>query len=60
MRVSFLEWGNGIQIPSYLSFGYYDLLQACFLGKIQRQTIICVDVKYMEHSGPLLSRQEEK
>ena len=60
MRVSFLEWGNGIKIPQDISFGYYDLLQACFLGEIQSQTIIGVNVKCMEYSGPLLCRQEEK
>jgi len=60
MRVSFLESSNGIKVPQDLSFGYYNLLQAFFLGKIQSQTIIGVNVKYMEYSGPLLCRQEEK
>jgi len=60
MRVSFLESSNGIKVPQDLSFGYDNLFQVCFLGKIRSQTIIGVNVKYMEYSSPLLCRQEDK
>jgi len=42
------------------SFGQCNLLQGCFLGKIHGQTITGSNVKYMEHSCPLLCRLEEK
>jgi len=60
IKVSFLELGNGIKIPQDRSFGYYNLFQDCFLGKIQGKTTTGSNAKYMEHSYPLLRRQEEK
>ena len=60
MKISFLELGNGMKISQEPSFGYYKLLLDWLLSKIQSQTITSVNVKYTEHSGPFLSKQEEK
>ena len=40
MRVSFLESSNGIKVPQDLSFGYYNLLQACFLEKYKVKPLL--------------------